>query len=72
MKTQDAIKHAGGSLKLAQLLCLTSGAISQWGEYPPDSRQLQLERITPLKAEPGCLDRLLGFKANRRPEKAAA
>ena len=64
MKTQDAITHAGGSLKLAQLLKLTSGAISQWGDYPPENRQLQLERITlgALKAEPGCMDRVLGFK----------
>lgn len=64
MKTQDAITYAGGSLKLAQLLSLTSGAISQWGEYPPDNRQLQIERVTlgALKAEPGCMDRVLGFK----------
>jgi len=64
MKTIEAIKYAGGSLKLAQLLELTSGAISQWGEHPPENRQLQLERITlgALKAEPGCMDRVLGFK----------
>jgi len=64
MKTQDAITHAGGSLKLSRLLGLSSGAISQWGDFPPDNRQLQLERITlgALKAEPGCMDRVLGFK----------
>ena len=64
MKTSEAIKYAGGSLKLAQLLELTSGAISQWGDFPPDNRQLQLERISlgAIKAEPGCMDRVLGFK----------
>ena len=65
MKTQDAIKYAGTAVKLAKLLTIeSSGAISQWGEFPPANRQLQLERITlgALKAEPGCFDRLLGFK----------
>lgn len=64
MKTIEAIKYAGGSLKLAHLLGLTSGAISQWGEFPPENRQLQLERISlgAVKAEPGCMDRVLGFE----------
>jgi DNA-binding transcriptional regulator YdaS (Cro superfamily) len=65
MKTQDAIKYAGTAVKLADMLDIgSSGAISQWGEYPPENRQLQIERVTlgALKAEPGCLDRVLGFK----------
>lgn len=65
MKTQEAIEHAGTAVNLANLLRIKStGAISQWGEYPPDGRQLQIERITlgALKAEAGCFDRLLGFK----------
>lgn len=66
MRTQDAITHAGSSGALAKLLGVTPGAISQWDEFPPASRQLQLERLTggQLKAEPGCLDRLLGFRAS--------
>lgn len=65
MKTDDAIKYAGSVTELAHLLGITAGAISQWGDYPPDGRQLQLERITrkKLKAEPECMDRLLGVKA---------
>ena len=64
MKTSEAITFAGGSFKLSQLLNVTSGSISQWGEYPPDGRQLQIEKLSngALKAEAGCLDRLLGFK----------
>ena len=64
MKTSDAIEYAGGSLKLARLLGLSSGAISQWGEYPPAGRQLQIEKITSgkLAAENDCLYRLMGFK----------
>ena len=65
MKTQQAIEYAGTAVNLANLLGIKStGAISQWGEYPPENRQLQLERITlgALKAEPGCMDRVLGFK----------
>lgn len=70
MKTSDAIKYAGTAVKLTEMLGMKStGSVSQWGEYPPDNRQLQIERITlgALKAEPGCMDRLLGFG-----EKAAA
>lgn len=65
MKTQQAIEYAGTAVNLANLLGIKStGAISQWGEYPPDGRQLQIERITlgALKAEPDCMDRMLGFK----------
>lgn len=63
MRTLDAIKHAGSSAALARMLKLTPGAISQWGDFPPDKRQVQLEQATAgaLKAEPGCLDRLLGL-----------
>lgn len=61
MKTKAAIQHVGTTAALASMLRITPGAISQWGEYPPEKRQLQLERVTvgALKAEPGCLERLL-------------
>ena len=63
MKTLDAINHYGSNGALTAALGLSSGAISQWSEYPPDNRQLQIERITlgALKAEPGALDRVLGM-----------
>jgi predicted transcriptional regulator len=64
MKTEEAIKYAGSVTELASLLGITAGAVSQWGDYPPDGRQLQLEQLSKktrnkLKAEPGCLERLL-------------
>lgn len=64
MKTKDAIEYFGTAVSLRERLGMTSsGAVSHWGEYPPDNRQLQIERITlgALKAEPGCLDRVLGM-----------
>lgn len=63
MRTRTAIEHAGTQAGLAALLKITSSAISQWGEYPPDKRQLQLERVTnhALKAEAGCLERVMGI-----------
>lgn len=63
MKTQDAIHHLGTAAALAKLVGVTPGAVSQWGEFPPDNRQLQIERLTgqALVAEPGCLDRLIGM-----------
>lgn len=63
MTTDDAIKFAGGTTALALMLRITPGAISQWGEYPPDNRQLQIQKLTrkQLKAELGCMDRLIGL-----------
>lgn len=62
MTTQDAIKHAGGVIALASLLGITRSAVYQWGKYPPPGAQLLLERVTrkKLKAEPGCLAKLIG------------
>jgi hypothetical protein len=64
MKKADAIKHFGSQVKLGEAIGINQGSISAWGEYPPEHRQLQIERITlgALKAEPGCMDRVLGFK----------
>jgi hypothetical protein len=62
MKTEEAKTHFKGVSGLAAALKLTPAAISQWGEYPPDMRQLQIERITgTLKAEEGCMERVLGL-----------
>jgi hypothetical protein len=36
MKTKDAISHYGTTAALAEVLELTSGAISQWGEFVPE------------------------------------
>jgi DNA-binding transcriptional regulator YdaS (Cro superfamily) len=64
MKTQEAIDYYGSNVALTAALGLSSGAVSQWGEYPPDARQLQIERVTlgALRAEPDCLDRVLRIK----------
>ena len=63
MKTSEAIHHYGSNVALTAALGLSAGAISQWGEYPPNARQLQIERITlgALKAEQHCMDELLGI-----------
>lgn len=64
MKKADAIKYFGTQVKMGKALGINQGSISAWPEYPPDHRQLQIERVTlgALKAEPDCMDRLLGFK----------
>jgi len=53
MKTETALKHFGGNVALTSILGLSNGAISQWGEFPPGFRQLQLEKLSKgkLKAE---------------------
>lgn len=74
MLTQTAIDHFKGVGPLADALGISAPAVSQWGDYPPDKRQLQLERITDgsLKAEPGCMDRLLGTEPANDDQKARA
>jgi hypothetical protein len=70
MKKHAAIDHFGSVTALADALDVTVGAISQWGDYPPDMRQLQLERLVPtLKAEPECQARLLGLPLKRATDR---
>lgn len=71
MKTLDALTYAGGNTRLSELLGLSSGAISQWGEYPPSLRQLQIEAATggALKAEAGLLPKKV--KRTKRKNKTA-
>jgi transcriptional repressor of cell division inhibition gene dicB len=57
MTTYQAVRYYGTQMKLANALGIRQGSVSDWGEYPPALRQLQLQQITKgrLKAEPGLL-----------------
>jgi DNA-binding transcriptional regulator YdaS (Cro superfamily) len=46
MTKQEAIDHYGTQMKLATALGVRQSTISEWGEYPPGIRQLQIERLT--------------------------
>jgi hypothetical protein len=63
MKTSDVVRHYGTQTAVAAALGIDQSSVSGWGEFPPDNRQLQIERLThqALKAEPGCYDRVLGL-----------
>ena len=64
MKTSDVVRHYGTQTAVAAALGMKNqSSVSGWGEYPPDKRQLQVERLTDgaLKAEPGCYERALGL-----------
>ena len=67
MKTEDVIDYFGSQHEAARKLGISQPSISNWDVYPPDARQLQIEKLTKkkLKAEPGCLDRIIN------PAKAA-
>jgi hypothetical protein len=54
--TKKALVHLAGSQEaLAALLGISSAAISQWGEFPPDGRDWQLQALRPewFSAESG-------------------
>ncbi len=56
MTKDQAVKHFGTQVKLAEALRMSQGSISLWAEFPPPLRQLQIEALTQgaLKAEPDC------------------
>lgn len=63
MKTSEVIEHYKTQTAVAAALKIDQSSVSGWGEYPPDRRQLQIERLTAgvLKAEPECLQRAIGL-----------
>lgn len=65
MRTAEVIAHFTTQQAVADALGIKQPSVGGWGEFPPDRRQLQIEGITngTLKAEPGCLERVLGPKA---------
>ena len=61
MKTSEVIEFFGSQRQAAKAIGVAQPSISGWGEFPPDMRQVQIERLTKKKllAEPGCLIRLM-------------
>ena len=56
MTRDEAVNFFGTQTALAEALGITQPTIAEWKEYPPEIRQVQIERITKgkLKAEPSC------------------
>lgn len=56
MTKDQVIAHYGGVTAVAKALGLSQPSVTNWGEYPPELRQLQIEAVTEgkLKAEPEC------------------
>jgi DNA-binding transcriptional regulator YdaS (Cro superfamily) len=54
MTKAEAIAHFGTATALADALGLSKVAVSQWGDYPPRLRQLEIQELTKgaLQAEP--------------------
>lgn len=46
MKTKDAAAFFGSKKKLADVLLINPSAVTQWGEFVPESRQYQLQVLT--------------------------
>jgi hypothetical protein len=58
MTKSEAIAFFGGTQEsLARALGIKQWSVAEWGEYPPELRQLQLQILSrgKLKAEPYCL-----------------
>jgi hypothetical protein len=55
MTKKECIIYFGGSKKVADAIGITKGSVTNWGEYPPKLRQLQIERLSgfKLKADDG-------------------
>jgi DNA-binding transcriptional regulator YdaS (Cro superfamily) len=69
MRKDEAVSFYGSQAALARALGIAQPSVADWGEYPPDRRQLQIERLTgTLKAEPGCRERVLGLDGVEKVE----
>ncbi len=49
MKKVEAIALVGSKAKLARLLGISKGAVSQWKDDIPELRELQLEKLFKIK-----------------------
>ena len=56
MKTSDVIAHYGSQAAAGEAIGVAQSAVAQWGESPPELRQLQYEVLTggALNAGPEC------------------
>lgn len=71
MRTADVLTYFHTQKAIAEALDIKQPSVAAWGEYPPDVRQLQLERLTDgaLKAEPECQARVLGLPLKRSTDR---
>lgn len=63
MKTSDVIAHFGSQNATARALGISQPSVANWGEYPPEAKQILIERLTKrrLRAEDGAMERLIGL-----------
>lgn len=54
MKTEDVVKFFGSKVKTAEALGIGRSAVSNWGEFVPETQQYKIQVITKgkLKASP--------------------
>jgi len=57
MKTTDALTYFGSQHAIAKALGIKQPSVANWGEFPPELRQLQIQALTKraLKAEKSIL-----------------
>jgi hypothetical protein len=72
VKKQTAIDLAGGVGKLAEILGVTSSAVSLWGEDLPEGRYWKLRTLRPHWFTPIVSLNILNFPADKRAEIAAS
>lgn len=70
----EAIKHFKTQAGVADALGIKQSSVAEWGEYPPELRQLQIHRITfgALKAEPEVIEKFGEPRFDPPTERAAA
>jgi DNA-binding transcriptional regulator YdaS (Cro superfamily) len=68
MTKQEAVEHFGSQRAVADALGIKQSSVAEWGMYPPETRQLQLHRVTrgKLKAEQEVLQKFGEPRAERR------
>lgn len=59
MTKQEAIEFFGSQVSLAKAVGINQSSVAEWGSYPPELRQLQIQRLSGgrLRAEPEVIDK---------------
>lgn len=64
MTKDEVIRHFGSVSATARALGIRQPSVTNWGEYPPADRQLQIQVLTggKLRAEDFAIDSIIGIK----------
>ena len=73
MRTAEAVGHFGTQQAVADALGIKQSSVAEWGDYPPEPRQLQIHRLTQgkLRAEDSVIEKFGEPRIDRKARPTA-